>query len=318
VVGQQWWYTGVAFLEVWSTIELREIEVFLTLAEELHFGRTAERLRLTPSRVSQLLRGLEHKVGGQLLTRTSRSASLTQLGERFIAEVRPPYDELRSALERTSTASRSLRGALRLGVLAANSGGPHLTMIVNEFERLHPECEVDVQEVLFTDPLGPLRRGEIDVMTTAFPLRQSDLTVGPTLIREPMVLAVSENHPLAGRKQVALDDIADYQVAPITDAPKELVEAAMPRRAPNGRVIRRLRRRPKTPHEVTALVARGQVVHPTVPSFAQYFGQPGVTYIPIADMPPRESGLVWRRRDSNPRLRELIRISRAIIADTRR
>jgi hypothetical protein len=59
----------------------------------------------------------------------------------------------------------------------------------------------------------------------------------------------------------------------------------MPRVTPGGRSIHRLDRRPKTPHEVTALIARGRIVHPTVPSFAQFFGQPGITYVPIEDMP---------------------------------
>jgi DNA-binding transcriptional LysR family regulator len=75
---------------VWPTIELREIRLFLALADELHFGRAAERLELTPSRVSQVLRELEAKVGGELLSRTSRRAALTELGERFRAEVTAP------------------------------------------------------------------------------------------------------------------------------------------------------------------------------------------------------------------------------------
>ncbi|HEV8206546.1 MAG TPA: LysR family transcriptional regulator, partial [Acidimicrobiia bacterium] len=70
-------------------VELREIKVFLTLAEELHFGRTAERLGLTQSRVSQSLRSLERKLGEQLVRRTSRRVALTTPGERFRAEVGP-------------------------------------------------------------------------------------------------------------------------------------------------------------------------------------------------------------------------------------
>ena len=62
---------------MWSTVELREIRVFLMLAEELHFGRTAERLQLTSSRVSQILQDLETKLGGQLVYRTSRHVELT-------------------------------------------------------------------------------------------------------------------------------------------------------------------------------------------------------------------------------------------------
>jgi DNA-binding transcriptional LysR family regulator len=302
---------------MWSAVELREIRLFLVLADELHFGRAAERLGLTPSRVSQTLRELEAKLGGQLIARTSRRAALTPLGERLVAEVTPPYEELVGVLERTHGANRSLEGPLRLGLLAANSGGPHLTSIVDAFERLHPACDVVLSEVFFTDPLGPLRRGEIDLLAAPLPITQPDLVLGPTLATEPMVLAVAGDHPLADRERVSIEDVADYAVAPITDEPKELIDAVMPPTTPGGRRIRRLTRRPRTPHEVTALIARGKIVHPTVPLFADYFGQPGIKYIPISDMPPRKSGLLWRRRQTNPRLREFVRVARQVLSARR-
>jgi DNA-binding transcriptional LysR family regulator len=301
---------------LWSTVELREIRVFLALAEELHFARAAERVQLSPSRVSQTLRQLEAKVGGKLLSRTSRRVALTELGERFLAEVRAPYDELAGALERTARANESLDGALRLGMLAANSGGPHFTAIVEAFERLHPQCEVQVSEVFFADPLGPLRRSEIDAMTARLPVEAPDLAVGLILAREPRVLAVGSEHPLADRERISIEDIAPYPVAPITDSPREMVDAAIPRVTPTGRRIRRLSRRPKTPHELTALVARGKIVHPTVPSFAEFFGQPTIKYIPIDDLPAAKSGLLWRRRDPNPRLREFVRVARKVLANS--
>src|SRR5919197_251261 len=158
---------------MWQTIELHELRVFLTLAEELHFGRSAERLLLTSSRVSQVLRQLEHKLGGQLVHRTSRRVALTPLGERFQAEVGAAYEGLTSVLERTHAAG------LRLGLLSLTSGGPHLAAIIDAFEKHHPACNVEISEVPLTDPLGPLRRGEIDLMSTRVPLRRPDIVVGP-------------------------------------------------------------------------------------------------------------------------------------------
>jgi hypothetical protein len=130
-------------------------------------------------------------------------------------------------------------------------------------------------------------------------------------------LAVAANHPLAARERVSIEDVADYPVTPIADIPKEMVDAVVPRVTPSGRRIRRLTRRPKTPHELTAMVVRGKIVHPTVPSFAEYFGQPMIKYIPITDMPASKSGLVWRRRDLNPRLREFVRVTREVLAARR-
>jgi DNA-binding transcriptional LysR family regulator len=301
---------------MWTAVELREIRVFLTLAEERHFGRTADRLHITPSRVSQTLRELETKMGAQLVNRTSRRVALTPLGDRFLAELEPAYQQLAQALERTQVATEALEGPVRVGLLGANSGGPHLTVIVEAFERRYPECSVILSEAFFTDPLGPLRRGDIDVMATRLPINQSDVTVGPTLAREPMLLAVAVDHPLAERKRVSIEDIANYRVAPITDSPKELIDAVMPRRTPQGRQIRRLTQRPKTPHELTALIARGRIVHPTVPSFAEYYGQPGITYVPIADMGSLKSGLVWLRRRLTQRGRVFVDTAREVLADS--
>src|SRR3954447_13060886 len=302
---------------MWTAVELREIRVFLTLAEERHFGRTADRLHITPSRVSQTLRELETKMGAQLVNRTSRRVALTPLGDRFLAKLEPAYQQLAQALELTQVANEALEGPVRVGLLGANSGGPHLTVIVEAFERRYPECSVILSEAFFTDPLGPLRRGEIDVMATRLPINQSDVTVGPTLAREPMLLAVADDHPLAERKRVSIEDIANYRVAPITDSPKELIDAVMPRRTPQGRQIRRLTQRPKTPHELTALIARGRIVHPTVPSFAEYYGQPGITYVPIADMGALKSGLVWLRRRLTQRGGVFVDTAREVLADSR-
>jgi DNA-binding transcriptional LysR family regulator len=74
---------------MWETLELRELRVFLTLAEELHFARTAERLSLTPSRVSQMIRTLEARVGAKLFARTSRRVKLTTLGEELQRQALP-------------------------------------------------------------------------------------------------------------------------------------------------------------------------------------------------------------------------------------
>lgn len=78
-------------------MELREIEIFLVLAEELHFGRTAERMYLSQSRVSQVIRAMETRAGGRLFERTSRQVRLTPLGEQLRDRLRSPYDQINCA-----------------------------------------------------------------------------------------------------------------------------------------------------------------------------------------------------------------------------
>jgi DNA-binding transcriptional LysR family regulator len=301
---------------MWESVELREIRVLLVLSEELHFGRTAERLGLTQSRVSQSVRELEAKLGSRLVHRTSRRVELTALGERFVPEARAAYNQLSGVLERAYDANHRMEGVLRLGLLSPPSGGGHLIEIIEAFEDRHRECRVEVKELPWTDALEPLRRGEIDLLATRLPLRQPDIVVGPVLSREPRVLAVSRSHPLAGLAEVSFERLADYEVAALDalpGSPPELVEELIPRTTPSGRPIPRAREIPRTPSELALLIARGRIVHPTTPAFAEHWGHPNLVYVPIPDMPPTRSGLAWSRRNGDPKVREFVRAARDIL-----
>src|SRR5205807_5415147 len=131
------------------SIELREIGVFLTLAEELHFGRTAERLNLTQSRVSQTLRELELRLGDRLVHRTSRRVALTPAGERLRAELDPAFRELLGVLGRFSQANLAMAGVVRLGVAYHGAIGPDLLRAIDVFEAKHTQCKVEIVELPF-------------------------------------------------------------------------------------------------------------------------------------------------------------------------
>jgi DNA-binding transcriptional LysR family regulator len=300
---------------MWQTVELRELRLFLTLAEELHFGRTAEKLRLTPSRVSQSLRGLEHKLGAELVHRTSRRVRLTPAGERFLRDVRPVYEQLTGVLERTTAAAGALEGTLRLGLLSGPAGGPHLVEIIEAFERLHPECSVEAVQMSWDDPFARLREDDVDLMASWTPLEQPDLVVGPTLARAPRVLAVASDHPLAGRDAVDVEDLADQRVLRFDNWPREVHEALVPFETPSGRPIRgtRIRVGEGAVLDLAVRIARGDIVFPTVASAEPYMSQRDLVFVPMTGMPPLRSALVWRRPARDPKLREFIRVARELL-----
>jgi DNA-binding transcriptional LysR family regulator len=302
---------------VWQTVDLRELRLFLTLAEELHFGRTAEKLQLTPSRVSQSVRALEDKLGAQLVQRTSRRVRLTPFGEQFRGEVAPVIEQLDGVLERTNTSARSLEGTLRLGLLSGPAGGPHLVEIINTFESMHPECSVEVEQMAWDDPVASLRENEVDVMATWVPLGQPDLVVGPTLSRQPRVLAVAQDHPLAERDTLDFEELADYRIVRFDRGPKELREAVTPSRTPKGRPIRgaRVGEGDRTVLDLPVRIARSDLAFPTVPSAIPYMGELDLAFVPIKGMPPLRSALVWRRPARDPKLRAFIRVARDVPRD---
>jgi DNA-binding transcriptional LysR family regulator len=302
---------------MWRTVELRELRLFSTLAEELHFGHTADRLHVTPSRVSQSLRSLERKLGSPLVHRTSRRVELTPFGERFLRDVRPALAQLDDVLEQSDVATQGLSGTLRLGLLSGPAGGPHLVEIIRAFEALHPNCNVEVVQASWDDPYRGLRENDVEAMATWVPLRQPDIVVGPTLTRQPRVLAVGREHPLAERESVSVEELADHRVLRFEDWPDDLQEAVVPLATPRGRPIHATPVRVNNVLDVPLRIARGEVVWPTVASAEAYMRDRELVLVPIDGMQRLRSALVWRRRSGDPKLREFTRVARGVLRGTK-
>jgi DNA-binding transcriptional LysR family regulator len=280
---------------MWESIELQEVRAFLMVAAELHFGRAAERMYLTQSRVSQLVRSLEGRIGGQLFDRSSRRVQLTTLGAYLHGRLEPAYGELRAALEDTRNMVTGTAGTVTVGVTLQSSAGPHLLSLVRMFEQRHPQCTVNLTELTYNAaPYERLRRAELDMLAIRLPAPDDDgLTVGPVLSEENRILIVARDHPLAGRESVTYNDVADYATLDVPSAPKEVLDELFPPRAPDGRPIRRIVAVNSVGDALTH-VAMGTVVYPTVASILRYYQHPDVVFVPIAGAPPSRSGLVWR------------------------
>jgi DNA-binding transcriptional LysR family regulator len=294
---------------MWELIELREIRVFLVLADELHFGRTAERLGLTQSRVSQSLRGFERKLGMKLFERTSRRVALTADGERLRDAVSAPYDGLTGVLRATAEVQRP--SPVRLGASDAASIGARLLAVIDDYERGAPGRAVQIVELPAGEMLDLLRRGAVDVIIARLPVDDPEFVVGPVMEHEARVLAVASAHPLAKRSTVSVDDIAEHDVGWADGAIPRTSEAFFPSRTPAGRPVRRVRLGINDVSELIVAIARGKIVHPTISSFASHHGHPGVAYVPITDLPPALAALVWRREVPAPALREFIAVARS-------
>jgi DNA-binding transcriptional LysR family regulator len=295
-----------------SVVEAQEIRVFLVLADELHFGRAAERLLLTPSRVSQIIRQLEARIGGRLFDRTSRRVRLGRLGEQLLRETQTPYRQLEYALEHAREAAAGVSGALRLGMYMPVNGGPHLVEIVKTFERRHPACTVETVETDFTrDQSGWLRSREVDLLATRLPMSDADVTIGPRLSSESRLLAVAAGHPLATRAYIDWDDVADYPVSDVAALPRELADALAPPVTSSGRPLRRVGM--SSVGQILTRVALGEMVHPTVSSFAEYYRHPGVAFVPIRDLPTSDTAIVWLSADSSRNVAVFVETARAVL-----
>jgi DNA-binding transcriptional LysR family regulator len=223
-------------------------------------------------------------------------------------------------LEDAHAGARSLEGSLRLGLFSGPAEGPHLAAIVDAFETLHPECDVEIVQTSWDEPLARIRRGDVALMACWLPLEQPDLVVGPVLGRARRALAVAREHPLAARQSVSLEELADHAIPRLDGWPRKLHETLFPAKTPSGRPIPAVRIPvgERGLLEIAHRVARQELVLPTVAA-AQPFGAPfDLVYVPITGMAPARSALVWRRRDRDAKLREFIRIARDVLRAARR
>ena len=282
-------------------MEQRDIEIFLTLAEELHFGRTAERLHISTARVSQTIRKLERQIGAALFERTSRRVALTPIGRRLDDDLRPAYQQIREGIDRAIATGRGVEGVLRAGFIGT-AVGQFLHQAGETFHARHPGCQVQIREARYSDFLELLRAGEIDVMLVPVPVREPDLAASPVLFREPSVLAVSARHPLARRDSVCLEDLAVDKVLRPRGLPGYMDESLVPRQTPSGKPVERGADF-STVQEMLSLIGAGRGIFP-VPAHARRFdSRPDITYLPIRDGLPRERRLIWRTAAETSRIR---------------
>ncbi|MEU3569982.1 LysR family transcriptional regulator [Kitasatospora sp. NPDC036755] len=293
-------------------LERLEIEVLLALAEELHFGRTAERLHLTTGRVSQVVRKLERRIGGPLFDRTSRSVRITAVGRRLVDDLVPVAAAMAAALRRAEDAGRGVTGELRVAFLGEWTA-PVLLRAVTLFGERHPECRVDVREVQLSNSRSSLEDGSIDVLVASFPF--DGMARGPVLLSERRVLAVAAGHPLAAERSVSVEVLADHPVVQfpaVTSA--GFKRDRTPDRTPAGRPV------PKGPSgstfsEMLSLVAMGRGVLPVGEHSRRYYPRPDVAYVPIHDAPPIERGPVWLESNSTARVLAFVRAAADIASE---
>ena len=293
-------------------MEQRDIEIFLTLAEELHFGRTAERLHVSTARVSQTIKKLERRVGAPLFERTSRQVALTPIGRRLDDDLRPAYQQIREGVDRAIAAARGVEGELRVGFIGT-AVGQFLHQAGEIFHARHPACQVQIREARYSDFLELLRAGEIDVVLVPVPVNEPDLVSSPVLFREPSVLAVSARHPLARRASVGLEDLAADKVLRPRSIPDYMDESLVPQQTPSGKPIERGADF-GTVQEMLSLIGAGKGIFPVPAHARSYDTRPDISYIPIRDGRPRERRLIWRATAETNRIRAFTQAVRDLVA----
>lgn len=187
-------------------MEFRQLELFVAVAEELHFGRAAARVGMAQPPFSQRIRGLEAELGVELLTRTSRRVALTAAGAQLLEDARLLLARRTDVIHSVQRAASGQAGTLRVGFAASSAFGV-LPDIVLRFRTRFPDVKLELDDSESLDVRTALTTGALDVAIIRAPFRHEGLTV-ERLLRERFVLALPARHPRARQKVVALSSLA--------------------------------------------------------------------------------------------------------------
>jgi DNA-binding transcriptional LysR family regulator len=188
-------------------MELRQLEYFVAVAEELHFGRAADRLHIGQPAVSQQLRRLERELGTDLFDRSPRHVRLTAAGLSLLPEAREVLAAVARARAAVAAVPELRRATLRLGT--STGLGEHLERLLDGLARLAPDLSVELVSVPVADRLDQVADGQLDAAFVRGPVHDDGRGLRAlALWRDPLLAALPARHPLAAREHVTFADVA--------------------------------------------------------------------------------------------------------------
>ena len=268
-----------------NPVELRQLRYFLAVADELHFGRAAERLHISQPPLTVAIRRLERELGSELFDRTTRRVSLTPAGEAFRSRIQPALAELDDAAGDVAEAASGRSGRLRVGFVSSAS---YTTVpeAIRVFRQRRPRVELVLSPLTSGEQVEQLLDGGLDLGL----LRDPDKVPGlrfELLASEDLVAVVPERHPLATAREIRPEQL---EGEPLVLFPYRLMPGFV------SRVMSLLEPLGTPPHvaqqaihqeTVLGLVAAGLGIS-LLPESVSRFQMPGVAIRPLAGRPQTE------------------------------
>ena len=277
-----------------ENVNLRQIEAFLAVAEELHFGRAAERLSVSAPWLSHTVRDLERALRVELLVRTTRSVEVTPAGRVFAGLASQVLAELSSAIKTVRIMGTAPQEALKLGY-TIGAGLKIVPRLLRTFHERQPNTSIETEEFDFTDPSAGLRDNRVNAAVVRPPLGLAGL-VSVDLTTERRVAFLPEDHPLARRASLSVADVLPEPIiaAPPSPGPWRDYWILTEYRSGPAPVVAEAGTLDAEMH----LVSRGVGLSITSEAVGLWYRRPGVTFVPILDLSPCVVSLAWWPQDT--------------------
>lgn len=282
-------------------MELRHLRYFVTVAEELHFGRAAKKLHISQPPLSMQIRALEAELGVMLFNRTQRSVALTQSGNALLGEARHILTRVDQAVLMTRRVSRGEIGELAIGFISVADYNV-LPVVLREFRRAFPLVNLTLRKSTTDAQIRDLLAGRIDVGFVLPPINEPSLESLP-ILREPLIAALPDKHPLARKAgKLVLEKLKDapFILFPRPYAPGLYDDVVSCCKAAG--FSPRVEQEAIQMQTIVSLVS-AELGVALIPASLTNLRRTGVTYKELkAGSPLTEVHLAWRRGDDLPAL----------------
>src|SRR5262245_54786206 len=190
-------------------MDLRHLRYVIAVAEELHFGRAAQRLHISQPPLSQQIRQIEEELGVKLFYRTKRSVKLTAAGETFVAEAYSILRHVENAAKATTRAGRGEIGTLMVGTVTSTDSGFYkiLVQLLRRFAARYPDIHLGLRTLSVAQQVHDLKEDRLTVGFVTLPVSDPELSVKKVHV-EPLVVALPEKHPLTAQRQISAEVLA--------------------------------------------------------------------------------------------------------------
>ena len=285
-------------------MELRLLHYFVTLAEELHFGRAAQRLCISQPPLSVAIKQLEQELDAQLFERSSKGVRLTAAGAHLLVKARQLLTLSHQAAQETRDVARGTVGHLRLGFVGS-SLYRGLPQALERMQQTHPQVRVDMLEANSAEQILGLQQMRLDV-ALVHSIQPPEGIASQLIVEEPFVVCLPERHPLCAGASIDLADLQGDRLILFST----LVSPTYHQRIYEMCLAHGFA--PEVRHEVRhwlsviSLVSLGQGVA-LVPEALARVGLPRLVFRPLMGEHPRSEMLaMWRSTPANPLVQALL------------
>ncbi len=292
-------------------MEIRQLRLFLAVAEELHFGRAANRLHMAQPPLSQQIRQLEKEIGVPLFIRSTRSVELTSAGHALLGHARLVIDAIQNAEFAAKAGGKGTHGRVRIGF--AGAATRHLLpKLAQAVKSRYPNIELSLRGNLYANAAQEaLARGEIDLGFVRLPFHLPGLAYRP-IEDETLVCVLPAGHELAGRPEISVADLFDEPFVTFPRASGSTLRSITNKVCWDHGFSPKVIQEAPDSYTIHAMVAAGQGVSLAFSSTAN-IGQPGVVYIPVVgDIPSIQSAIAWKSGNASPALAAVVSVADAI------